>query len=449
MVISRESQSRILAFILSMVAFMALTFYSREILESDIFERKTAFNRVFRSVVGDVFSGRLMNSGVHPESSGLVTFVSSEPLSDDALSYVGADGANGNGNGSRGEKIESVRGMTIEEIDGRIFVRGVSGYCADAMCIDVKPAMVRADATKLFHELEAVSGIPFGVTPFGAGNPGFYSRFMFSPLYILFTFITSVFFYFVFVRVFTRFYVHDGIFMKMQSLSQLLEQRDSYTYGHAQRVAKYSVEIAKYLGKPQEFIDELKTSALCHDLGKILMPDEVLFKHGSLTEEEFDHIRKHPIYSYNMVSEIIGKESVANIVRSHHERWDGSGYPDGLSGTNIPEASRILAVADVLDAMTTLRPYRDALSVFDFIAYMKSASGIHFDPALVDVVLDMFASGRHFLGLIPPVDPECAEKCPEEKTTREAKQCEIPIKQSAVEDGLTALKILKEHGDSY
>lgn len=446
MVISRETQSRILAFILAAIAFVALTFYSREILESDIFERKTAFNRVFRSVVGDVFSGRLMNPDVYSESSGLITFVSAVPLSDDAVLYACPNEA---GNKSCGEKIENVRGITIEKIDEHIFVRGISRFCADATCSDVKPVMVRADATKLFHELEAVSGVPFGVTSFGAGDPSFYSRFMFSPLYILFTSITSVFFYFIFVRVLTRFYVHDGVFMKMQSLSQLLEQRDSYTYGHAQRVAKYSVEIAKRLGKSQEFIDELKTSALCHDLGKILMPDEVLFKHGSLTEEEFDHIRKHPIYSYNMVSEIIGKESVANIVRSHHERWDGSGYPDGLSGTNIPEASRILAIADVLDAMTTLRPYRNALSVFDFITYMKSASGIHFDPALVDVVLDMFASGKYFLGLIPPVDPECAEEQVNVTANNNTVRCGDSSKQrSMIGDSAVTLKILREHGDN-
>ncbi len=147
----------------------------------------------------------------------------------------------------------------------------------------------------------------------------------------------------------------------MTSLINALEARDKYTEGHSKRVVKYSTDIARELGLTENDIKTLNLSALLHDIGKIGVPDHVLLKDGRLTDEEFDHIKKHPAAGAKMLDyEDSMKKYLPGIIH-HHERFDGRGYPDGLKGDEIPIIAQCIAIADAFDAMTSSRPYRNAL----------------------------------------------------------------------------------------
>ncbi len=146
----------------------------------------------------------------------------------------------------------------------------------------------------------------------------------------------------------------------VRALSNAVEARDAYTGKHAERVAAYGIEIARALGLPRPDAPELEFGFLLHDIGKLAIPDAILYKPGELTEEERALMARHPAIGAEIVGEIEFLAEAARVVRSHHERWDGSGYPDGLAGEEIPLAARVFAVADVLDALTTDRPYRPA-----------------------------------------------------------------------------------------
>jgi putative nucleotidyltransferase with HDIG domain len=170
----------------------------------------------------------------------------------------------------------------------------------------------------------------------------------------------------------------------VRALSNAVEARDSYTGKHAERVAAYAIEIARTLGVARPDAAEIEFGFLLHDIGKVAMPDAILFKPGALTDEERALMARHPVVGAEIMDGIEFLQEAAKVVRSHHERWDGSGYPDGLAADDIPLTARVFAVADVLDALTTDRPYRPRMPLAQARALIVESSGSHFDPAVVE-----------------------------------------------------------------
>ena len=170
----------------------------------------------------------------------------------------------------------------------------------------------------------------------------------------------------------------------VRALSNAVEARDAYTGKHAERVAAYGLEIAYTLGLRLTERPELEFGFLLHDVGKVAIPDAILFKPGPLTQEERTLMEQHPVIGAEIVSGIEFMEEAVDVVRSHHERWDGGGYPDGLAAEDIPASARVFAVADVLDALTTERPYRPASTLRVAREMITRDSGTHFDPDAVE-----------------------------------------------------------------
>lgn len=173
----------------------------------------------------------------------------------------------------------------------------------------------------------------------------------------------------------------------VQALSKALEAKDPITSGHAERVSKYAIDIARELKLSEAKIDRIRYAALLHDIGKIGIADGILKKPGSLSEDEFDNIKKHPVIGYEILKDIDFLRDVARIIRYHHERYDGTGYPDRLKGKEVPIESYILAVADAFDAMTHDRPYRKALSVEEAAAVISREAGWQFHPEVAKAFL--------------------------------------------------------------
>ena len=175
----------------------------------------------------------------------------------------------------------------------------------------------------------------------------------------------------------------------LDALLTALNTRDTETEGHSERVTAYTIEIADRLGLPETELYHVERGALLHDIGKIGVPDGILLKPGKLTADEWAEMRKHPVIGFEMCSKITMLQTAAKIVLHHHEAWDGSGYPHHLHGEDIPLGSRIFALADTLDAMTSDRPYRAALPFAAAREEIEKHSGRQFDPTLVDVFLSV------------------------------------------------------------
>ena len=175
----------------------------------------------------------------------------------------------------------------------------------------------------------------------------------------------------------------------IEGWSRALDLRDDETEGHSQRVAEVTLRLGKALGLGEDELAHLRRGALLHDIGKMGIPDSILLKPGSLTEEERKIMRKHPVYAYELLSPIAFMRPALDIPYCHHEKWDGSGYPRGLKGDQIPLSARLFAVADVWDALRSDRPYRKAWSAEKARAYIHGQSGKHFDPKVVSAFLDM------------------------------------------------------------
>lgn len=174
-------------------------------------------------------------------------------------------------------------------------------------------------------------------------------------------------------------------------LSSATELRDPYTAGHQRRVADLACAIAQELGFSEDRVQGLRVAALVHDFGKSLaVPGEILSKPGRLTKEEMNLIRAHPEVGYEILRKIEFPWPVAETVRQHHERLDGSGYPQGLRGEGILLEARILAVADVVEAMASHRPYREALGLEKALAEIETGKGRLYDPRVVDGCLRLF-----------------------------------------------------------
>ncbi len=171
----------------------------------------------------------------------------------------------------------------------------------------------------------------------------------------------------------------------VRALANAVEARDAYTGGHAERVAAYGLLIAAEAEIRLDGAPELEFAFLLHDIGKVAIPDSILFKPSGLTPEEREVMETHPVRGATILSEIDFLGAARDVVRHHHERWDGSGYPDGLAGEQIPLAARVFAVADTIDALTSDRPYRRAGSLATARATIADGTGTQFDPAIVEV----------------------------------------------------------------
>ncbi len=178
--------------------------------------------------------------------------------------------------------------------------------------------------------------------------------------------------------------------MTLQSWLKALRLRDQETEDHAYRVTAMTLRLAERIGIPELELVHMRRGAMLHDIGKVAIPDNILFKPGPLTESEWNIMRHHPIIATEILKSNPHLVPALAIPRSHHEKWDGSGYPDGMAGEDIPIAARIFAFADVYDALTSDRPYRKAWSHGDALGYVLEQSGRHFDPSIVPVFISMF-----------------------------------------------------------
>lgn len=178
------------------------------------------------------------------------------------------------------------------------------------------------------------------------------------------------------------------------SLAEALEAKDIYTRGHSERVAKYSIEIAKRLGFSQREIEVVRKGGLLHDIGKIGVREDILLKPGRLTDEEMAHVKSHPQRGFDICQSLKSLEDALPCIRSHHERYDGGGYPDKLKNDHIPMFGQILAVADAYDAMTTDRPYRKALPKETAVKILEDEinSG-QWNPDIVRIFLQILQKG--------------------------------------------------------
>jgi HD-GYP domain-containing protein (c-di-GMP phosphodiesterase class II) len=168
-------------------------------------------------------------------------------------------------------------------------------------------------------------------------------------------------------------------------LAEAIEAKDPYTKGHCGRVAAYALVLAKEAGYPVDGLETLEFGAFLHDIGKIGIRDSVLLKPGPLDDAEWVHMREHPVKGYDIASKIEMLHPIMPAVRNHHERWDGSGYPDKMVGAEIPLVARIVAIADAYDAMATDRPYKAALPLEECEAVLRKTAGKMYDPELIEV----------------------------------------------------------------
>ena len=175
----------------------------------------------------------------------------------------------------------------------------------------------------------------------------------------------------------------------VEALAAAIDAKDAYTNGHSGRVAAYAKEISKRYGYSEKRQEEIYMMGLLHDVGKIGVPDAVINKPGRLTKEEYEIIKTHPVIGSEILSKTTGLPRMVIGTRWHHERYDGTGYPDGLAGNDIPEEARIIAVADAYDAMTSQRSYREALLQMDVRAEIQNGKGSQFDPKFAEIMLQM------------------------------------------------------------
>ncbi|MDH4388499.1 MAG: HD domain-containing protein [Fimbriimonas sp.] len=180
----------------------------------------------------------------------------------------------------------------------------------------------------------------------------------------------------------------------LESLATALEARDDYTRGHSQRVCDLSVMIGSKLGLTPDALEELRIGTILHDIGKIGVPDAILNKPGRLTEDEFNFMRTHPVIGYEICRPLMLSDGVLMIIRNHHEKLDGSGYPDGLKGGELPLSLRIVCVADAFDAMSSRRPYRGVMDMSHVMGELSKGAGIQFDSVVVEALKELLTAGE-------------------------------------------------------
>jgi putative nucleotidyltransferase with HDIG domain len=188
----------------------------------------------------------------------------------------------------------------------------------------------------------------------------------------------------------------------IESLNATVDAKDPYTAGHSARVQRIALAVAEELGVPAQRLDAVRFGGLFHDIGKIAVPDSLLAKAGPLDEEEFAVVQRHPADGAEIVSHFSRLREAVPLIRHHHERWDGKGYPDRLAGDEIPPEACVVGLADAWDAMTTDRPYREALSVEQAAAEVRKCRGTQFSPMVVDA---FFVAFRRQPALFEPDEP--------------------------------------------
>ena len=171
----------------------------------------------------------------------------------------------------------------------------------------------------------------------------------------------------------------------VQVLAEAIDAKDPYTRGHSDRVRRMSMKIAIHLGFAEDQLESLEYGALLHDIGKIGIKDEILQKHGALTSQEYQYIQEHPLIGVKIVEGVDFFKDKVSMIRHHHEHFDGNGYPDGLVGEAIPLAARVIAVPDAFDAMTSMRPHRESISLEEVLSEMERCKGKQFDPMVLDI----------------------------------------------------------------
>ena len=177
--------------------------------------------------------------------------------------------------------------------------------------------------------------------------------------------------------------------LTLEAWAKVLEYRDEDTEGHSRRVVDLSIRLAETMGFSAEEIEHLQRGALLHDIGKLAIPDKVLLKPGKFNDKERKLMQQHPVYAKQMLSQVGFLQPSLDVAYSHHEHWDGSGYPEGLKGEEIPPSARLFTVVDQWDALTSDRPYRKAWPKEKVIAYLQENAGKIYDPKIVDVFLTM------------------------------------------------------------
>jgi diguanylate cyclase (GGDEF)-like protein len=177
------------------------------------------------------------------------------------------------------------------------------------------------------------------------------------------------------------------------ALAAAVDAKDSYTYGHSRRVNAYAVALAEAIGLPPDEVSKISTIALLHDIGKIGISDKILSKKGKLSPEDWEAIKSHPRLGANIAGNVPGLIPCVSGILHHHERWDGTGYPEGLKGKNIPLEARILAIADAFEAMSSNRPYRAALCTEEVMKELRHGAGTQFDPGLAKVFISLVEAG--------------------------------------------------------
>ena len=191
--------------------------------------------------------------------------------------------------------------------------------------------------------------------------------------------------------------VLDLLQQTVAALARAIEKRDPYTDGHQKRVAQLAVAIGEEMGIGKDIVGAIRLAAMIHDIGKIHVPAEILSRPGKLTRTEFELIKQHPVAGFEIVGDIEFPWAIAQIILQHHERIDGSGYPNGLKGDDILIEARVIGVADVVDAMASHRPYRVALGIDAALAEIQSNSGKLFEPAIVEACVRVIEkAGRDF-----------------------------------------------------
>ncbi|HEY6065898.1 MAG TPA: HD domain-containing phosphohydrolase [Thermoanaerobaculia bacterium] len=202
---------------------------------------------------------------------------------------------------------------------------------------------------------------------------------------------------------------HELFINSIRALAAAIDAKDPYTRGHSERVARYSSLVAREMGLPSEDVRRVRLSALLHDVGKIGIDDRIIRKPTALTEEEFEIMKTHPAKGAAIMSAIPQLHDVIPGMKHHHERWEGGGYPDGLSGEEIPLQARIVSVADTFDAMTTTRPYQRAMDIRFVFQRLRDLAGNRFDPVVVDALIQSYEKGE----LVPIAREEAPAEAPE------------------------------------
>jgi putative nucleotidyltransferase with HDIG domain len=241
----------------------------------------------------------------------------------------------------------------------------------------------------------------------------------------------------------------------IQALAAAIEASDETTHAHLNRVETYAVALAEALGLRGSELEAVRTAALLHDIGKLAVPQHIISKPGKLTREEFERMKTHPVVGAEILERVQFPFPVAPVVRSHHEKWDGTGYPDGLRGTNIPVGARILAVVDCLDALASDRQYRRALPIDDAMDAVAAQAGTAFDPEIVALLKLHYRDLERSIASVIPVPaqtvsrttsnnaaPAAGYHMARSRAQRRLHSCEDPLRRplSALVDALAPIE---------